>query len=160
MSSLRSGRLITRFAQTRFAADPPLRSLSDTLAFAKKGCSATAKLRLSCSDRYQCRCRILAYVRSGCCPRLLPAFAVHKSHKATFSSFCWCRLLLVPPSAAWTSTLKKSLESYLQRSGAPVVSSVRSAIILVERIRYPLKAACYRLLAYFFTPYGVMAFGI
>ena len=33
MSSLRSGRLITRFAQTRFAADPPLRSLFDTLAF-------------------------------------------------------------------------------------------------------------------------------
>jgi len=34
-----------------------------------------------------------------------------------------------------------------------VVSSVRSAIILVERVSVSRKAACSRLLAYFFTPF-------
>jgi len=33
-----------------------------------------------------------------------------------------------------------------------VVSSVRSAIILVKRVSISRKAACYRLPAYFFTP--------
>jgi len=57
MSSLRSGRLITRFAQTRFAADPPLRSLFDTLAFAHKKLRRNGKDTKTLFRQVPCRCR-------------------------------------------------------------------------------------------------------
>ncbi len=102
MSSLRSGRLITRFAQTRFAADPPLRSLFDTLAFAHKKLRRNGKANMILFRQLPCRCRHSLRVLPPPSPGIR---CVKKPYSNFFIS------LLVPPSGG--------MEVYLLKQKGP-----------------------------------------